>query len=121
MKKLAFIAPLLAFVLPAVAFAEGSTAVAQGNAIDIIYFVRDALSLMIPLLMAAALVAFFWGLVRYIWTEKKESARGVMVMSLVALFIMVSVWGIIRLAQNTLGVQSGDNGVRTPAVPPQSH
>jgi hypothetical protein len=66
--------------------------------------------MLIPLLIAMALVAFFWGLVRYVWgggEEGHKEGRNIMIAGITALFVMVSVWGIIRLVQNTLGVGSG--------------
>jgi hypothetical protein len=74
--------------------------------------------MLIPILIALALVAFFWGLVRYVWSggEFKEGGRNIMIAGLVALFVMVSVWGIIRLAQNTLGIGSG-GALPAPSVP----
>ena len=66
---------------------------------------------LIPLLIAVALVVFFWGLVRYVISGGEDHAQGrnVMIAGLISLFVMVSVWGIIRLAQNTLlnGVNGG--------------
>jgi hypothetical protein len=63
---------------------------------------------LIPVLIAAALAVFFWGLVKYIWSQGKDSKAGrqIMTAGLVSLFVMVSVWGIILLAQNALGVSS---------------
>ncbi len=80
------------------------------NLTSLIVWFGNILSLLIPIMIALALLAFFWGLVKYVWGSGGEGAdngRKIMVAGLVALFVMVSVWGIIRLAQNTLGVGSG--------------
>jgi hypothetical protein len=78
------------------------------------------LNLLIPVLIAAALVVFFWGLVQYIrhpeGGDHGGGGRPIMIAGLVSLFIMVSVWGIISLAQNALGVQ-GNAPVQVPQVP----
>jgi hypothetical protein len=112
MKKTALISSLL-FALPAIAFA------APGNLQELILWLGDTLNLLIPVLIALALVAFFWGLVRYVWGSGGEGAaegKSIMIAGLLALFIMVSVWGIIKLAQNTLGVGNA-NAPQYPQVP----
>jgi hypothetical protein len=70
------------------------------NLTQLISFAGDILNRLIPVLIALALVIFFWGLVQYIRTHK--GGKDIMIAGLVGLFIMVSVWGIIRIAQNTL-------------------
>ena len=84
---------------------------APGNLTQLISFAGDVLNRLIPVLIAVALVVFFWGLIQYIRTHK--NGKEIMIAGLVGLFIMVSVWGIIRIAQNTLGVGGGGS----PTVP----
>jgi len=84
---------------------------APGNLTQLISFAGDVLNRLIPVLIAVALVVFFWGLIQYIRTHK--GGKDIMIAGLVGLFIMVSVWGIIRIAQNTLGVGGGGS----PTVP----
>ncbi|MCK9352135.1 MAG: hypothetical protein WCT49_02795 [Candidatus Paceibacterota bacterium] len=67
------------------------------------------------LLYAAAFVAFFWGIVQYIFntedSKKRAEATNWMVWSVVALFVMVTLWGIVGLLSRTFGL--------TPNVIPQ--
>ena len=112
MKKTALLSAAL-FALPLVAFAQAlqplkNLVVAVGNILD----------MLIPVLIAAALVVFFWGLVKYIRAsgEGHKEGQATMIAGLVSLFIMVSVWGIVALAQNALGV-SGNAGIVIPQVP----
>lgn len=110
MKKILTLTAL--YALPLVAFAQTPT-----NLTGLISFAGDIANRLIPLLIAVALVVFFWGLVQYIWGaqgEKPKQAKDIMVAGLLGLFVMVSVWGIIRIAQNTLGV-----GNQPPASIPQ--
>ncbi len=86
---------------------------APGNLTQLISFAGDILNRVIPVLIALALVVFFWGLVKYIMSGKAKGGKDIMIAGLVGLFIMVSVWGIIRIAQNTLGVGGGGS----PTVP----
>ncbi len=114
MKKTAF-ASLALFALPLFAFAQALQPLR-----NLVVAVGSILNLLIPVLIAAALVVFFWGLVQYIRKSGGEegagSGRGTMIAGLISLFIMVSVWGIINLAQNALGVQ-GNAPVQVPQVP----
>lgn len=112
MKKFAFSAVL--FALPAVAFAQTPT-----NLLGLINLVGTVLNALIPILIALALVVFFWGLVKYIISKKPGEGRSIMIAGLVGLFVMVSVWGIIRLAQNTLGVNNS-TAIPIPQVSPQA-
>lgn len=94
--------------LPAVAFAQ-----TPGNLTQLIAWAGDILNRLIPILIAVALLVFFWGLIQYIRNHKSTEGRQIMIAGLVGLFIMTSVWGIIRLAQNTFGV----NNSAIPSIP----
>lgn len=65
-----------------------------------------------PLLMGVALLAFFWFLIEFIWKgndnpdEQKKAKKG-MIWSIVALFVMVSIWGIIGFLGGVLGINQG--------------
>lgn len=86
------------------------------NILGLIAFVGDVLNRIIPILIALALIAFFWGLIKYIKGGKGiDTGKDIMIAGLLGLFIMVSVWGIIRLMQNTLGVSTAP--VTIPQVP----
>ncbi len=54
-----------------------------------------------------ALVVFFFGLVKFIMkagdSKEVENGRRLMIWGTVALFVMVSIWGLVRLMQNELG------------------
>ena len=108
-----------AFFLPAVAFAQtgGGT---SGNVTNLLYLALNIVNLVIPLLIAIALVVFFWGLIKYIsgagGEGGHEQGRKIMIAGIVALFIMVSIWGIIRVIGNTLGIQPGGQQFVAPTV-----
>ncbi len=62
---------------------------------------------LIALLITLGLVVFFWGLIKYLWGAGSEgSSDGLKIMfwGAIALFVMVSIWGIVKLIQNTFGV-----------------
>jgi hypothetical protein len=108
MKKALFAAAV--FALPYVAFAQSVNSLLDSAGL--------ILNRLIPLLILLALVVFFWGLVQYILNPGEGHANGKtkMIAGLLALFIMVSVWGIIKVAQNTLGIGANDNNIPIPHV-----
>ena len=66
---------------------------------------------LIPLVLALAVLAFFWGLTMYLMdaanSEKKKDGIRIMVMGVIVIFVMVSLWGIIRVLQSTFKVEKG--------------
>jgi hypothetical protein len=116
MKKTAAQSLSLAFILfaaPLIASAQALTPLKQ-----LVVSVGSILNLLIPVLIAAAIVVFFWGLVMYIRKPEIAEGKNVMIAGILALFIMVSVWGLVNLVQNSLGV-SGNASVTVPQVPIQ--
>lgn len=100
---------------PAFAFAQE-----LGNINRLMRSIGDLVDLALPIVVGIALLAFFWGLVKYIFAqgneESKADAKKIMIWGLVALFVMVSVWGLVRFIGNALGIQQGDTIV-VPSVP----
>ena len=74
----------------------------------------------LPIVVAIALLAFFWGLVKFIFAqgneEAKSDAKKVMLWGLIALFVMVSVWGLVRFIGSALGIGEGGS-INLPTVP----
>ena len=103
--------------LPMLASAQGivSTTPQQGI-IGLIQFANTALNDVMVLFITLAIVVFFWGLVRYIISDGEVRAAGLATIfySIVAIFIMVSIWGVIHLLQATFGVNNS-NSAETPA------
>ena len=67
------------------------------------------------LIIAATVVAIFWGLFMFIFNEdKKDEGKRMMTWGILALFIMVSLWGIIGFLQkSTIGTQTGASEFKT--------
>ncbi len=65
---------------------------------------------LIGVIITIAIIVFFWGLVRYLTDVGEAKHQGLLIMmyGLIAIFVMVSIWGIIHLLQNTFGI-SGQN------------
>lgn len=111
MKKVILAA--LAFA-PAVAFAQGNL----GNLETLLRSVGRLVDIALPIIVAIGLLVFFWGLVKFIFggEEAKKEGQSFMIWGIVALFVMISVWGLVRWIGNALGIGQGDT-VIVPAVP----
>lgn len=57
-------------------------------------------SFVIPILMVIATIVFLWGVISYIVSagseEKKKTAKTYIAWGLIGLFVMVTMWGIVR-------------------------
>jgi len=93
-------AAIVTLAMPALAFAQNLT--------DTLVLISYFLNAIIGLFVTLAIVVFFWGLIKYLWSMDSENAHEglkIMFWGLIAIFVMVSIWGIIKLLQNTLRVQ----------------
>ena len=73
--------------------------------------VNTFLNALIGLFITLAIVVFFYGLIKYLAGLKGDSGKeGIQIMmwGVIAIFVMVSIWGIIRLLQQTFRVTSTD-------------
>ncbi|MBI4087773.1 hypothetical protein HY418_00095 [Candidatus Kaiserbacteria bacterium] len=69
---------------------------------------------LVGLFITLAIVIFFWGLIKYLVNVGEAKSEGLQIMfyGVIAIFVMVSIWGIIRLLQSTFSVTS-----TTPVIP----
>jgi len=97
MKKNALIGSLL--LTPFFVHAQGI----KGLITDI----GEIINTILPLLIALAVLGFFFGLVKYLFKsgdiEAQKEARTIMIWGVVVIFVMVSVWGIVRVLQASFG------------------
>ncbi|MDP3763842.1 MAG: hypothetical protein Q8Q92_04380 [bacterium] len=100
MNKLMKIIVAVLIVFPATIFA-------QGRIVFMLTDVKYIINTLIIVVAAIALLVFFWGLVRFIFKiggseDAVKEGRTLMIWGLVALFVMISVWGIVRFMQGEL-------------------
>lgn len=78
---------------------------------DIVLKIQDILNKVVPLIMTLALIYFFFGLAKYIFSagdeEKKSEGRNIMIYGVIALFVMASVWGLVAVLQGTFDIGQG--------------
>ena len=105
MKKfIAFGASGLALV-PMLAFAQNISQIS-----GILNIVQVVLNTIIPILITLGVIYFIYGVIGYVTAkdeEKKDEARNVMIYGIIGLFVIVSIWGLIRFLGNATGVQTG--------------
>lgn len=111
-KKLSFLAPIAALALPVIASAQRTDLSGIENFIE---DVGDIVGLLIPIVAGIALLAFFFGLAKYIFQADDEDARSkgkeIMIAGIVSLFLIAAVGGIIEVLGDIIGVDSGGQGI----------
>ena len=95
----------------------GSTALSLGTLVlpimasattlnDTIMLINKFMNAFVGLFVLAAVLVFFWGLIQYLMEVGTAKSKGLQTMfyGIIAIFVMVSIWGIIALLQSTFGV-----------------
>ena len=101
MKKYKNILVVLFLLLPAVASAQLT------GVKSLIEAVGGLINPLITIVVAIALLVFLWGLAKFIFRVGGdegaiEEGKRLMIWGLIALFVMISVWGIIRFINTAL-------------------
>ena len=110
-----FLASVAVFAMPAIAFGEQQVG---GLIRSILNFFGDVVAFAGPFLIAVALLAFFWSLIKFLFdSEKTKESKDFLIWSIIILFVMVSIWGIIAFFQDNLGIGDGRDLINTPQVP----
>ena len=75
--------------------------------------VQQIIGLIVPIVISLAVIFFLWGLVGFITKagSSKDDARDQMIWGIIILFVMVSIWGLVALIQNTFGVRGTEGTV----------
>lgn len=109
-----FLASALVLALPAITLAQDSQRV--GFTIKkILNFFGEVVNFLGPFLIAVALLAFFASLVAYLFKKEEiPASKDYLKYSILILFVMVSIWGIIAFLQDNLGIESGTDVDKNP-------
>lgn len=110
------------FVFPSLVFAETITGQMPTNPTvnDVVSWAHQLIvNFIIPFLFALATAAFIWGVIEYFLNpdneEKKKKGKSFIIGGLLALFVMLSVWGIVGILNNTIFPGGGGNVI--PGLP----
>lgn len=77
------------------------------------------LNTVVVLLISLAVVFFIWGIVKYIMADsddEKVAGRKTMINGIIAIFVIVSVWGLVNVLDNTFNLSSG-SASNPPSLP----
>jgi len=101
------------FLLPAVAFAQYSVT----NSSSLFDAIRSILNAVIPIIIALAVVYILWGIVQSFvkgGDDERKAGHMKILYGIIALFIMISIWGLVNILVNTTGL---NNQVPTNQIP----
>lgn len=111
-KYLATVAVLASMPLLASAQTPVNTTFITG----IIDNIKTILNAIIPLFIGVSVVFFFWNIVKFVAggadEATREESKKMMIWSLIAIVVMVSIWGLVGWLQSALGL--GANPTITP-------
>ena len=83
---------------------------------------NNILSPLIPILITLAVIAFFWGVAKYVIQgahdeKSREQGKQIMLWGIVGLFVMVSVWGLVTIVKNTFNLGDASFNARKIKIP----
>ena len=113
-KTIAFISGVAVGILPVVAFAQNVTYVNNW-----ISNIKDWLGTAVTIIMVLMTIYFLVQVLRFIMNKdatKAKDKKTAMFNALIGLFIALSVWGIINIAQGVFGVRNSQQ--INPTCPP---
>ncbi len=90
-----------------------NTTTVNGTAINqFIILIQNVTNALIPIAVTLAVLAFFWFLIMFIWkgsgdAAKRQEGLAGMGWSIVALFVMVSIWGLVGFIGSITGIGQG--------------
>ena len=110
MKKfLAFGAASGLSLVPFLAFAQQPPNPSQ--IFSLLAIVQQILNFIVPILITLGIIYFIYGVIGYVTAkdeEKRTEARNVMIYGIIGLFVIVSIWGLIKFLGSATGVQQGN-------------
>lgn len=97
MRRIFTISLFLLLLFPVVASAQ-----TIGDIMDTIFNIVDYA---IVILMSVATIVFLWGIIKYIGSgadeKAKEASKGIIKAGIIGLFLMVAIWGIVKVLTTT--------------------
>lgn len=88
---------------------------------SIILNIKFALNLLVPVVITLALIYFIWGIIRYVIAQSEENkgdAKTHIIYGIIAMFVIVSIWGITNFIAVYLGISPFTNYPIIPQLPP---
>lgn len=86
----------------------------MNSIVEILLGIRGVVDVAIPVALGCAVLFFIWGLAVYILrsgdVQAKEEGRNRMLWGTIALFVIVSIWGIVGFIGTLLNIGQGGTG-----------
>ncbi len=106
MKKTLFkFGAIAALVAPSIAGAQSI-----GGILGLLAQLNDLINRLIPFVIALTVLWFLWGIFRLILaggdSEARKEATGYIVWGVIALFVMVSVWGLVNILVRSVNLDN---------------
>jgi hypothetical protein len=108
------------YLLPALVLAMPVLASAQTGTIQSsVTTIGGIVGALVPILIGIAMLAFIWGVIQYMVAKDdaaQKEARGVMLYGVLALFVIVAIWGLVGFIGKTFGIDT-DAKQNAPVIP----
>jgi Type IV secretion system pilin len=92
--------------------AAPSLAAAQsiGGILGLLAQANDLINRLIPFVIAITVLVFLWGIFKFVISagdaEGRKEAQGYIIWGVVALFVMVSVWGLVNILVRSVNLDN---------------
>ncbi|MBU3668807.1 MAG: hypothetical protein FGM57_02465 [Candidatus Taylorbacteria bacterium] len=99
------IGTLAAVVVPGIASAQSI-----GGILGLLAQASDLINRLIPFVIALTVLIFLWGIFKFVIAggdgEARKEAQGYIIWGIVALFVMVSVWGLVNILVRSVNLDN---------------
>jgi len=105
--------PLLISIFPAITMAKSSNGIAS-----LIGRFSGIVELLYTFIVSVAVLVFIAGILKYVVAKKDEDraeAKYVIIYGIIVIFVMVSIWGLVNLLGDTMGLEN--NVPSAPSLP----
>lgn len=107
-------------VVPPGVITNGAGGAVGQSLMNLIVSAQSIVNLLVPFGIGLAVVAMFYGIIMFMFNKEdaEDHAKWLKFigMSLVGLFVMVSIWGLVAFMGSVFGISQG-GGISTPALP----
>lgn len=97
-----------------------NTATDGPTAFNIIIIIGGILNVIIPVLITLGVVYVIYGVIKYATAKEsgeQEEARKTIISGIIALFVIVSIWGLVAILNSTFGIGQGGVGLGPDCIP----
>ena len=105
MKKILIVGS--AWLLPVLTLAQGLDYTPNTGVGGLLIWFKNLLNTLVPIIIALAVVWFLWNVFQFIVKDgdDKDKAKSGMIWGIVAIAVMVSVWGLVGILTSTFGTK----------------